>query len=64
MVPAGYVQDGKIRVEADGEVKTVEVKTGKRDGTMIQVLEGLEAGATVLPPEAEAQPATTESEGN
>ena len=58
MVPAGYVKDGKIRVQADGEVKTVEVKTGKQDGTMIQVLEGLEAGATVLPPEeAAAQPA-------
>ena len=58
MVPAGYVKDGKIRVQAGGEVKTVDVKTGKQDGTMVQVVEGLEAGATVLPPEQGEPPAT------
>lgn len=54
MVPADYVKDGKIRVQKDGEVKTVEVKTGKADGKMVQVIEGLEAGDTVLAPEAAA----------
>ncbi len=56
MVPADYVKDGKIRVQADGEIQTVAVTTGKKDGVMIQITEGLEAGATVLPPETTAAP--------
>ena len=57
MVPADYVKDGKLRVRADGEVRTLDVKTGRKEGSMIQVIEGLEVGATVLPPETPATPA-------
>lgn len=65
MVPAKYVKDGTIRVRKDGEVATVSVKTGKAEGEMVQITEGLEAGATVLPPEqpaaAEAAPAADQA---
>lgn len=51
MVPADYVRDGKLRVRKGQEIVTIDVKTGKADGTMVQIVEGLEPGATVLPPE-------------
>ena len=57
MVPAEYVKDGKLRVQTNGDVTSVDVKTGKTDGSLIQVTEGLTVGARVLPPEP-AAPAT------
>ncbi len=52
MVPAAYVKEGKLRVKQGDEIRTVDVKTGKTEGELIQVVEGIEAGATVFPPEA------------
>lgn len=59
MVPASYVKDGKLRVKQGGTIKTADVKTGKADGDLVQITEGLEAGATVLPPEPQSQPGAT-----
>jgi RND family efflux transporter MFP subunit len=50
LVPAEAIQDGRVQIAADGRMRLTAIKTGIHGTRLVEVREGLEAGARVLSP--------------